>query len=95
MEDLYREKGGTGDFNADAEVELTMEDLDNLKKAVEDEYLPKTEGFLYGADSYRRYDEEFKEDGRLTALRDKDLRFISDASKALNKGRSVIYTSWW
>jgi hypothetical protein len=95
MEDLYREKGGTGVFNTDAEVDLTLEDLDNLEKAVENEGLPKTGGFFFGADSYEWYDEEFKEGGRLTTYRDKDLRFISDARQALNKGRSVVYTCWW
>ena len=50
MEDLYREKGGTGVFNANAKVELTGEDLDNLEKAVENEDLPGTGGFFFGAD---------------------------------------------
>lgn len=81
MEDLYRRKGGEEEFNC-VDVELTLEDLDALEKAVKGKEMPKTEGFFFGDDSDEYY-------------RKKDLQFISDAREAIKEGFAVVYSSWW
>ena len=81
MSNLYSEKSGTDEFNCQ-EVELTLEDLDELEKAINSKELPETGGFFFGDDS----DEYYKEN---------DLEFIRDARNAIKDGYTVIYTSWW
>ena len=81
MSNLYSEKGGTDEFNCQ-EVELTLEDLDELEKAISSKDLPETGGFFFGDDSYEYYKEN-------------DLEFIRDARNAIKDGYTVIYTSWW
>lgn len=81
MCNLYSEKGGTDEFNCQ-EVELTLEDLDELEKAINSKDLPETGGFFFGDDSDDYY-------------REKDLEFIRDARNAIEDGYTVIYTSWW
>ena len=81
MEDLWREKGGKGEFNC-VDVELTLEDLRQLEASIEGEDLPETTGFFFGNNSDDYYREE-------------DLAFIAAASKAIERGWRVIYTSWW
>lgn len=82
MEDLYRRKGGEEEeFNC-VDVELTLEDLDDLEKAVKGKGMPKTEGFFFGSDSDERY-------------REQDFQFIEDAREAIKDGFTVVYSSWW
>jgi len=81
MEDLYRSKGGTEDFNC-VEVELSLEDLDNLEAAINGKNLPETSGFFFGEDA----DDHYKET---------DLQFIKDAKEAISEGFTVVYSSWW
>lgn len=81
MENLYREKGGTEEFNC-VEVELSLEDLDNLESAILGKEMPETVGFFFGDDA----DEYYKES---------DLDFIKEAKEAINEGFSVVYYSWW
>lgn len=81
MEQLWREKGGEGEFNC-VDVELTLEDLEELNTAIEWGDLPATEGFFFGNDCDDFY-------------REQDLEFIADASKAIQQGYKVVYTSWW
>lgn len=82
MEDLYRRKGGEEeDFNC-VDVELTLEDLEALEKAVKGKEMPKTEGFFFGSDSDEHY-------------REQDLQFIEDAREAIKDGFTVVYSSWW
>jgi hypothetical protein len=81
MENLYREKGGTEDFNC-VEVELTLEDLDELESAIAGTSLPETCGFFFGDDS----DDYYKE---------KDLQFIEQARSKIEDGYKVVYSSWW
>lgn len=83
MEALYREKGGTEEFNC-ANVNLTYDDLDRLEKDVLGKNLPETSGFFFGEDS--RYDEY---------AREQDMDFIMKAKLALSEGHKVYYTSWW
>jgi len=81
MEELWREKGGEGDFNC-VDVELTLEDLDRLKASIEGKILPLTGGFFFGNNADDHYREE-------------DLAFIADASTAIKAGYKVVYSSWW
>jgi hypothetical protein len=81
MESLYREKGGTEEFNC-VDVELTLEDLDELEAAINGTSLPITGGFFFGENS----DDYYK---------DKDLQFIEQARQEINDGYKVVYSSWW
>jgi hypothetical protein len=81
MENLYVEKGGTKEFNC-VDLELTLEDIDELEKAVKGSDLPETGGFFFGGDSSEDYKYE-------------DLDFCDNARKALAEGKTVVYSSWW
>ena len=81
MENLYRKKGGTEEFNC-VDVELTLEDLDELEAAITGTALPETCGFFFGENS----DDYYK---------DKDLQFIEEARRYINDGYKVVYSSWW
>ena len=83
MEDLWIAKGAEGgrDFNC-VDLELTLEDLDALEESLDKQALPETEGFFFGADSSDHYAEQ-------------DREFILSARNAIEKGYTVIYSSWW
>ena len=81
MEQLWRERGGTGDFNGD-ELELTAEDLDNLEYDVQNNRLPPTSGFFFGEGA----DDYYKKD---------DLKFIQEARAEMFLGLKVFYNSSW
>ena len=78
---MYYEKGGEGEFNC-VDVELTLEDLDNLEKTLDNQELPETEGFFFGENSDDHYAEQ-------------DRDFIVSARSAIDKGYTVVYSSWW
>ena len=81
MDQLWRRKGNSGDFNGD-ELELTWEDLDDLERAVTHGQLPATKGFFFGNDSDEHY-------------REQDLEFIRNARAELFMGLKVFYNSSW
>ena len=81
MEELYREKGGEGEFNCE-DVELTLDDLDALEQTLDDEALPETVGFFFGENSDDHYAEA-------------DREFIREARAAIKQGYTVVYNSWW
>lgn len=81
MEGLYRRKGGEEEFNC-VDVELTLEDLDALEKAVKGKEMPGTTGFFFGDDSDDYY-------------REQDLQFIEEARGAIRDGCTVVYSSSW
>jgi hypothetical protein len=81
MESLYYEKGGEGEFNC-VDVELTLEDLDCLEESLDNQELPETQGFFFGEDSSEHYAEQ-------------DRDFIVSARAAIDKGYTVVYSSWW
>ena len=81
MENLWRVKGNEGEFNC-VDLELTLNDLDNLEKALDNEALPETVGFFFGADADDHYAEA-------------DREFIVQARAAIKQGYKVIYSSWW
>lgn len=85
MENLWSIKTGKSrdDLNCN-EVELTAEDLDQLKKCIINGTLPVTEGFFFGSDTSQ---DETRKEG--------DLKFVSEAMDAINEGDEVFYTCWW
>ena len=85
MEKLWTLKTGkpANELNCQ-DLELTAEDLKNLKSAVINGDLPETLGFFFGADSSQ--DETRKEE---------ELQFISEAMDAINEGDKVLYSCWW
>ena len=88
MEELYRRKGGMEEFNC-VDVELTLEDIDQLEATILNKTLPETQGFFFGNDSYKDYEDDeygYKKD---------DITFIEKAKKILNNGNKLYYSSWW
>lgn len=81
MEQLYYDKGGESDSFNCVNVELDMNDLENLKETIENDELPQTGGFFFGAT-----DGSEKKD---------DLKFVDEAIQSINEGYRVYYTSWW
>jgi len=81
MEELWYEKGGEGEFNC-VDIELTLEDLDALEQSLDEEALPDTVGFFFGANSDDHYAEQ-------------DREFIREARAAIKQGYTVVYNSWW
>lgn len=82
MTQLYRQKGGTGDFNLQF-VKLTVEDLDQLEKDVQQARLPFTQGFFFGASENSMRERADTHD------------FIHKARAALANGKEVVYYAWW
>lgn len=80
MEEVYRERGGTEDFNC-IQIELFPADLDRLETDIKERVLPDTAGFFFG-DS----------DGSET---EDDLEFVENARTAIKEGKQVFYDSWW
>lgn len=80
MEDLYRRRDGSGEFNC-VVIVLSPEDIDELEQAVLGAELPETAGFFFGESSA-----EDRED---------DLKFIEKARAAHAEGLVVMYDSWW
>lgn len=92
MFELYDSKGGEADdprylggFNAGNQVEITLEDLAALEKAIGDDafYEPgKVSGFFFG-------------ESLVGEDRPLDREFIAKARDIIAHGRHVYYTSWW
>ena len=85
MEKLWTLKTGkpAGELNCQ-ELELTTEDLKNLKSVVEAGDLPETLGFFFGHDS--RFDEYKK---ILT------LSFVDTAETKIADGQKIFYSCSW
>tara|TARA_B100000497_G_scaffold127673_1_gene170333 strand:+ start:4961 stop:5311 length:351 start_codon:yes stop_codon:yes gene_type:complete len=85
MENLWTLKTGkpANELNCQ-DLELTADDLENLRSVVINGDLPETMGFFFGSDSSQ--DETRKE---------KDLDFIESGLKAINHGEKVFYSCWW
>lgn len=82
MEHQYRLKKGQGNFNGE-NMELELKDLRKLEKAIKNKRLPKTTGYFFGESLGTP--EEMK----------KDLDFVKQAMKLIEKGYSVFYKSDW
>jgi len=84
MKKLYKIKGGNKEFNG-VDVELSIDDVDKLKRAVLNNQLPTTIGFFFGSND-RAKNIRYKEH---------DLEFCSNAQKAIEAGEKVVYKSSW
>jgi hypothetical protein len=87
MEDLYRAKGGTGEFNCNT-VRLDLKDLDTLAALLEEhkttgKALKSVSGFFFGGSEIYPAD--------ITDT----LTFIERAKQAIADGQVVFYDSWW
>ena len=80
MESLWNVKGNDGEFNCQ-DLELTLDDLDNLEKSLDNEALPETAGFFFGGNADDHYAEA-------------DREFIVQARAAIKQGYTVVYSSW-
>lgn len=80
IEQLYRERGGSEEFNC-IEFELEKEDLENILKNSKENTLPKTTGFFFG--------ESCEEDNEQT------IEVMKKAIKLVNEGEKIFYNSWW
>tara|TARA_Y100000361_G_scaffold83619_1_gene74020 strand:- start:91 stop:510 length:420 start_codon:yes stop_codon:yes gene_type:complete len=81
MESLWHVKGNSGEFNC-VDLELTLDDLSALEKALDNEALPETAGFFFGGNADDHYAEA-------------DREFIVQARAAIKQGYKVVYSSWW
>ena len=93
MGDLWEEKGypnqhgNSYEFNC-IPLELTKDDLLELRKAIKNRTMPDTQGFFFGHDSY--------DEGEYQKEVDKyDLKFVTNALRAIRQGYKVTYDSWW
>lgn len=82
MESLYNKKGGQQEFNM-VNLQLTLDDLESLRKDVNANRLPLTSGFFFGSS-----------DGSLEEIQE-TLTFITEAEEAIQEGYTVYYSSWW
>lgn len=85
MEDLWREQNpnaGENDFNC-VDLELTRENLLDLRQALDNDQLEPRGGFFFGPL------EIHNEDVDATHL------FITKALREIKEGKKVIYSSWW
>ena len=81
MEQLWHEKGNDGEFNC-VDLELTLDDLDSMEETLDENALPETTGFFFGANADEHYAEQ-------------DREFIREARAAIKQGYTVVYSSWW
>jgi hypothetical protein len=82
MEDLYKTKGGEEEFNC-IPLQLSEDNLDNLKNDVKSKNLTQRSGFFWG--SYPPDEEDYQS----------VLTFIEDAKKKMKEGYTIWYDSWW
>ena len=104
MEELWEDKGQPnindeespmGDFNC-IPLELTIKDLNNLEKDIEEKVMPDIGGFFFGDDSFGWEDDDGnKPKGNNYFYKQTDLQFIEDARRAIKEGKKVYYNSWW
>jgi hypothetical protein len=88
MNRLYKEKGGTEEFNC-VNLQLTEKDLKKLRKDIKDTRLQFNEGFFWGG-NYDYYNGDYR--GSQAQV---DLEFVKTALKLIKEGNSIYYSSWW
>jgi hypothetical protein len=100
MQQLWESKGRPnanedGDFNC-AELQLTEEDINALEDDILTMTMPESNGFFWGSDSFFWTDEDGKDypENSYYYL-ERDLEFVTDARKMLNKKYRIIYSSWY
>ena len=88
FEDIwYNQMGEKESFNSPAQIQLTRELVEILKKLVEEDELPSSQGgFSYG--------HQFQ-DGRAEDYKEQDLEFCNWALEEIKNGKEVFYESNW
>ena len=79
-------------------LELTTDDLLNLRKSIENKTLPLSSGgMFFGGDSYHDgySNNTVDNDSDYTSNQGYDLHFVDNSLKAIENGLKVIYDSWW
>jgi len=75
-------------------LDLTKDDLLNLKDSIQNKTLPITDGFFFGADSY--HDDYLNSSyENLDTNQGYDLEFVENSLRAVEHGLKVVYDSWW
>jgi hypothetical protein len=74
------------DFNCDP-LELSLEDILNLRTRVKEESLPESEGGMFWGHQFQ--------DEQVTYYKDGDVTFCDWAEQQIKKGRHVYYDCWW
>ena len=82
MKRLYESQGGTESFNC-IPLQLTAENLKQLRKDIKADKLTPTEGFFFGAQSYDANEKK------------EDLAFVKLALMHIDHGNDIYYNSWW
>ena len=95
MRDLFREKNpdahkgnfGLG-FNSESNLELTIEDLEKLEKAIKEDYFNSfaDDGYFWGQQFQEESAKEYK---------DQDKNFVKWARQELKDGNKVFYSCSW
>ena len=95
MRNLHREKNpdahegsfGLG-FNNESSLELTIEDLEKLEKAIKEDYYGcfASDGFFWG--------QQFQEES-VKEYKDQDKNFVKWARQELKDGNKVFYSCSW
>ena len=100
MQQLWESKGcpnanEDGDFNS-VEMELTEEDINALEDDILTMTMPESNGFFWGSDSFFWTDEEGKDypENSYYYL-ERDLEFVTNARKMLDKKHRVFYSCWY
>lgn len=89
MENLFRQEGGTGDFNC-VPLKLSISDLQELRKQIVNDDLPVSEGGCFFGHEYQ--------DEKAENSKEYDLSFCTKAIEQLLTNPddiSVVYDSWW
>ena len=100
MQQLWESKGcpntnEDGDFNC-VELQLTEEDINALEDDILTMTMPESNGFFWGSDSFFWTDEDgndYPENSYYYLER--DLEFVTEARKMLDKGYRVFYSCWY
>ena len=95
MRDLYKEKNpnenegpyGLG-FNCEANLELTIEDLEKLEEAISQQYWDyfAEDGFFWG--------QQFQEEA-VKEYKAQDLNFVKWAKQEIKDGNKIFYSCSW
>ena len=86
MEDLWYAQREEEVFNT-TELSLSKDDIDKLRKAIENNKLPESEGGLFFGHQWQ--------DDSCNEYKEQDLKFCDWADEQLDQGYTVVYNSWW
>ncbi len=99
LEKVYRERGGKGDFSC-YNLQLTRENLVNLRNAIQNFELPKYQLYKNTYHSEEEYAQMSYDHVKMFRNLEKnqyyeDLELIEKCIKLVDEGKIVYYWSWW